>query len=107
MLDELADCALMLLTTLPELSSMWSYEQMHTPHDWGFIGLRISVALDLFSTVWEWEHDVYLALISIATFPGMDLPARLTSRLDAIKAKRLPQGQPDADGVVKHVEVSA
>lgn len=90
-LDELADCAMMLLTALPNVSDVWQYERIRTAPEWGCVAKHIGLAMDLQPTKWDWEHDVYISIIWITRYPGMDLPARLTSRLERIKAKRLPQ----------------
>lgn len=84
-LDELADCAMMLLTalTMPSFAPnviVTSLAQM--AHLAGFI----VAANERRGSCLE---QIDMLLFAIATYPGMDLPARLTARLERIKAKRL------------------
>lgn len=89
-LDELADCAMMLLTALgKDYVVGWQgdfapYKGMHSWFDYA--------AKFYMATGWRGVDWVYTEVLicCIATHPGMDLPARLTARLERIKAKRLP-----------------
>lgn len=105
-LDELADCAMMLLTALGADYGFPDNIERNFRHEWD------SYAMAMGETVFHgvnpeprtahwWMQDAWEMLQRIATHPGMDLPARLTARLERIKAKRLP---PPTIGVVDAYE---
>ncbi len=87
-LDELADCAMMLLTALgPGGAYWWGADLLFDVHEWW-------AYLVTMPRCFERDRDggtraIATQLTRIATHPGMDLPARLTARLERIKAKRL------------------
>lgn len=89
-LDELADCAMMLITAWGrDYQISWRGEFTPYPgiHSWFDYVTKFYMA-----TGWrgiEWSYTEVL-VFCIATHPGMDLPSRLTARLERIKAKQLP-----------------
>lgn len=99
--DELCDALMMALTavkgdmlpwTLDSLSASWQVDARQAS-----LTLLNLMAAELAhragppATVNPW--DVWGLVYAIAEYPGMDLPARLTARLERIKAKRLPQSE--------------
>lgn len=85
-LDELADCAMMLLTALgPNFKSR--IFEMVVLHEWASYVLSMASIIDY---QFVHQHHISEMLQRIATHPGMNLPARLTTRLERIKAKRMP-----------------
>lgn len=97
-LDELADCALMVLTAL---GREWEFKKplrrkAYPLSDsmWGDLVWSLSNMVDSsdeYQASMGWRLDADRVLGKIATIPGMDLPARLVARLERIKAKRMPQ----------------
>lgn len=88
-LDELADCAMMLLTALgPEHVIAWEGDSAgyHGMHDWREYVQGIHMTLNWAYVEWGYAESM---IVRISMHPGMDLPARLTARLERIKAKRL------------------
>jgi hypothetical protein len=100
-LDELADCAMMLLTALgnewvdndQERDGGWEEWQ----YTWHFYLSELNRLLDIRAQygdnddfLFNWQWYAINVVERIATHPGMDLPARLRSRLDRIAAKRMP-----------------
>lgn len=95
-LDELADCAMMLLTAL---GSGWEFKKpqrrrayIMSDTMWGDMMWSLASMIDCSDEYREsvaWRYDADRILCKVATVPGMDLPARLTARLERIKAKRL------------------
>jgi hypothetical protein len=89
-LDELADFALMLLTAMGKdyvIGWQGDFSPYRGMHDWFDYVTKFYMA-----TGWrgiDWAYTEVLVLC-VATHPGMDLPTRLTARLEAIKAKRMP-----------------
>jgi len=101
-LDELGDLALMAFTALgaehEEVCGWWKpYDDVQeggTPEQrfaWyaAWLGDALHEAVYFYDDVNKWRRSIAHLLNSIATHPGMDLPARLTARLERIKAKRL------------------
>lgn len=89
-LDELADCALMLLTALgPEHNFQWEGNGGGYPgvHNWTEYIQAMHMAIAWRRIEWAYTESM---IVRIATHPDMDLPARLTARLERIKAKRMP-----------------
>lgn len=88
-LDELADCAMMLLTAV---GANYEIEWQHSDtiprdfHKWDSYIEGMGLAIKFGHVQWGYTDAV---LTRIATHPGMDLPARLDARLERIKAKRL------------------
>jgi hypothetical protein len=95
-LDELADCAMMVLTAIGPDLFYNSWSRTYHARSWR----SLNAALNFIIKESEWEDDVVLTqadrnvaatlVRDIATYPGMDLPSRLTARLERIKAKQLP-----------------
>jgi hypothetical protein len=97
-LDELADCALMLLTALGKYRRVIILDDIpinnFEPNGWASAMKDIADAL-----YWHGDPEcgncsaecIVILLERIMTYPGMDLSARLTARLERIKAKRMPQ----------------
>lgn len=87
-LDELADMCLMLLTAMGPAWRFitWSRCPWNDDHTWSRYWSHLGYCISTQDT------DAMATLIrDVATHPGMDLPARLTARLERIKAKRMPQ----------------
>jgi hypothetical protein len=96
-LEELADCALMVLTAVgpdfEDAHSAWGIMDWHDKwygrHEWSVYAVDMAELL-----YWQHHGDLIeegypLRLVQrIATHPGMDLPQRLKQRLERIKAKR-------------------
>ncbi len=100
-LDELADVALMTLTAYgnewvdsDERDGGWDEWQ----YAWRFYISDMAKILDIHeqygddadSFLFDWRWYAITVVEKIATHPGMDLPTRLTQRLERIKAKRMP-----------------
>ena len=101
-LDELGDLALMAFTALgpehEETCGWWkpydAVEEGGNPEErfaWyaAWLGDALHAAIYFYDYVDKWRRHIISLLNSIATHPGMDLPARLTARLERIKVKRL------------------
>lgn len=89
--DELADCAMMLLTMVgpdAQFADNLSPDRrdVHLDRLAYLIGLELRRDRHLSRIV---SYPVQCALDIIAVWPGMNLPARITARLKRIKAKRL------------------
>lgn len=82
--DELADCAMMLLTAAgPRWNEVWIVRYANPEPN-------IDEVLEGVAGIFCIRTHIYFALAPIAAYPGIDLPARITARLERIKAKRLP-----------------
>lgn len=92
-LDELSDAALMIITALeddfPPSGVNGSVLLDKDKRSFQEIGWNLSMALVKQQDRLSWQAYAYFALVLIYGYPGMDLPARLTARLERIKAKRL------------------
>lgn len=111
--DELADCAMMLLTTFairphifrlayPDSAIMGDWADLRKtpatryyllePDPYSPVNILHNVAYrigELLVSRGGNPHGMILRLVGlIACYPGMDLPARITARLERIKAKR-------------------
>lgn len=88
-LDELSDMALMLLTAMgPEPRLSESYVEDMT-HEWRDYAREMAGVMQMYPQGAWADYNMTSLLARIATHPGMDLPTRLTSRLDRIREKRL------------------
>lgn len=87
-LDELADCAFMLLTALPDIDGI--ERTIVADRYWGRMFDDLGEAA-LFCQVGRetlvWQPKAKRVLWCIATYPGMNLGKRLESRLKQIEAK--------------------
>lgn len=86
-LDELADCALMLITALGKKKTGWLFRKNFwgiDDHSWN--AYCADAGTVLLPTIGN--MPIVDMLARIATHPGMDLPARLTERLERIWWKR-------------------
>lgn len=91
-LSELADCAMMLLTAMGPAHRLTELAAGQMTHAWSeYIGGMSGVMQMTPGTAWA-DYTMTQLLARIATHPGMDLPTRLTARLERIKAKRLGVG---------------
>jgi len=94
-LDELADCAMMLLTALGPGEFVGHF----TENDLSDLrGTPVSICCGVASAAETVEQGNYFSdfsiefeLLYIATYPGMDLPTRLNQRYARIKAKNKPR----------------
>lgn len=89
MLDELADFAFDLLTAMgpePRVTDIGVGTMTHTWQEYvtGIAGVMQMTP----GSAWA-DYNLTQLLARIATHPGMDLPTRLTARLERIRAKRL------------------
>jgi len=83
-LDELADCAMMLLTAMGPTWTFRFWSRSHiSSHQWRSHITYLAACMAM------GDQEMATLVRDIATHPGMDLPARLTARLERIKAKRL------------------
>lgn len=97
-LDELADCAMMLLTAMTDRAKFVYWTGIDEGEDWREISEGYWVELvDAMAIILrdcddpdvDWRPGGLEFLELIVILRGMDLPARLTARLERIKAKRL------------------
>ena len=100
-LDELADCALMLITALGAKAearrvgsvAVWADE---TPEELvSYVAVLTGIERNYQNGIGAslQDSDLWRAVRAIADVKNMDLPARLTARLERIKAKRLPPSE--------------
>ena len=115
-LDELADCAMMLLTAMGpkvKLPELWTGDIAYIAsmnHAWINYAIEFAGVMQVYPAGAWADYNMTLLLARIATHPGMQLPQRLTARLERIKAKRLPDlgaYWPDMESIPDGVDVFA
>lgn len=102
-LDELADCAMMLLTALGAHDCDLRTWMIEITHEWNDYTADLAYVLDHDAAevhTAAWEVALAHPLFRVATHPGMDLPARLAARLERIKAKRMPRTPDSYDQIL-------
>lgn len=91
-LDELADCAMMLLTALEDVDgNSLIFVRDEEIGSFPELAWNLSMAMVKQADRRSWDSYALFAAGLIVRFPDMDLPARLTARLNRIKAKRMPK----------------
>ena len=90
-LDELADCAIMLLTVIPGLNSLYSHYEMDD-----YTGNLHSICFHVSRLLNDANDIVYFKFVTvislIANYPGMELKQRIQGRLARIATKHAPNG---------------
>ncbi len=88
-LDELADCAIMLLTVIPGLNSLYSHYEMDD-----YTGNLHSICFHVSRLLNDANDIVYFKFVTvislIANYPGMELKQRIQGRLERIVKKHAP-----------------
>lgn len=93
-LNELADCAMLLLTALGPATPVHSADGIHNAVD-------LDTLCTWISKTWEayrnrrinptyWKTQIIAIVTAISRYPEMDLEARLDARFERIRAKQLP-----------------
>lgn len=109
-LDELADCAMMLLTAMGPEARLSEVNIGEMTHAWTMYASELAGVMQMYPGGGWADYNMTLLLARIATHPGMQLTQRLTARLERIKAKRLPDlgaHWPDMESVPDGVDVFA
>ena len=102
-LDELADCAIMLLTAVPRLNDLYSHYEMDD-----YTGSLDSICFHVARLLNDSSDIVYFKFVMvislIANYPGMELKQRIQGRLEKIAMKHFPDFYRDNDKAVKFVD---
>ena len=89
-LSEMADMAMMLLTAMGPTVRLSNSHALNMTHEWKDYAREMAGVMQMYPDGAFADYNMTSLLARIATHPGMDLPTRLTARLERIKAKRLP-----------------